>query len=241
MIVTEGLRPNDLKYLVSNYISVDQYTSKLDDDNITVAFFCNEKEVAEDLRDYIEKIYYIEIRDIEIFDSLTEDNKYILFVEFERNITFPKLLMDMIDSINNVTGNSNWKFKTFGMNDKADLSLNNLNEFVRLTKLRNAVDTDKKVLSNENKEKNNDKKEMKKESFIPFIINNHGWKRQYIPERYINEEELNSYISESTTINSRDDSEIYLIENAFPDYQVITTDTNVFLIKKNKILMLREG
>lgn len=241
MIVTEGLRPNDLKYLVSNYISVDQYTSKLDDDNITVAFFCNEKEVAEDLRDYIEKIYYIEIRDIEISDSLTEDNKYILFVEFERNITFPKLLMDMIDSINNVTGNSNWKFKTFGMNDKADLSLNNLNEFVRLTKLRNAVDTDKKVLSNENKEKNNDKKEMKKESFIPFIINNHGWKRQYIPERYINEEELNSYISESTTINSKDDSEIYLIENAFPDYQVITTDTNVFLIKKNKILMLREG
>lgn len=134
---------------------------------------------------------------------MTEDNKYILFVEFERNITFPKLLMDMIDSINNVTGNSNWKFKTFGMNDKADLSLNNLNEFVRLTKLRNAVDTDKKVLSNENKEKNNDKKEMKKESFIPFIINNHGWKRQYIPERYINEEELNSYISESTTINSK--------------------------------------
>lgn len=241
MIVTEGLRPNDLKYLVSNYISVDQYTSKLDDDNITVAFFCNEKEVAEDLRDYIEKIYYIEIRDIEISDSLTEDNKYILFVEFERNITFPKLLMDMIDSINNVTGNSNWKFKTFGMNDKADLSLNNLNEFVRLTKLRNAVDTDKKVLSDENKEKNNDKKEIKQESFMPFVINNHGWKRQYIPERYINEEELNSYISESTTINSRDDSEIYLIENAFPDYQVITTDTNVFLIKKNKILMLREG
>ena len=70
----------DLKYLVSNYISIDQYTSKLDDDNITVAFFCNEKEVAEDLRDFIEKIYYIEIRDIEISDSLTEDNKYILFL-----------------------------------------------------------------------------------------------------------------------------------------------------------------
>ena len=238
MIVTEGLRPNDLKYLVSNYISVDQYTSKLDDDNITVAFFCNEKEVAEDLRDFIEKIYYIEIRDIEISDSLTEDNKYILFVEFERNITFPKLLLDMIDSINNITGNIGWKFKTFGMNDKADLSLDNLNEYVRLTKLRNAVDKNNEVLSNK---KNNKDKEVKQESFKPFIINNHGWKRQYIPERYINQEELNNYISESTTINSRDDSEIYLIENAFPGYQVITTDTNVFLIKRDKILMLREG
>lgn len=232
-IIKEGLRPNDLKYLVSNYISIDQYTSKLDDDNITVAFFCNEKEVAEDLRDFIEKIYYIEIRDIEISDSLTEDNKYILFVEFERNITFPKLLMDMIDSINNVSNNDNWKFKTFGMNDKADLSLDNLNEYVRLTKLRNAmIDADNEI---------SEKKEIKKESFMPFTINNHGWKRQYIPEKYINEDELNKLISESNTINSRDDSEIYLIENAFPNYQVITTDSNVFLIKKDKILMLREG
>ena len=79
MIVNEGLRIKDLQYLVSNYVSIDQYTSKLDDDNITIAFFCNEKEVAEDLRDFIEKIYYIEIRDIEISDSLTDDNKFILF------------------------------------------------------------------------------------------------------------------------------------------------------------------
>ena len=240
MNLNEGLRINDLKYLVSNYISIDQYTSKLDDDNITVAFFCNEKEVAEDLRDFIEKIYYIEIRDIEISDSLTEDNKYILFVEFERNITFPKLLMDMIDSINNLTDNKDWKFKTFGMHDKATLSLDNIQKYVRLAKLRNSSveDMNDENLNNKDKEKN---KEAKNESYQPFTINDHGWKRQYIPERYISEEELNKFITESTTINSRDDSEIYLIESAFPGYQVITTDTNVFLIKKDKILMLREN
>ena len=36
-MITEGLRINDLQYLVSNYVSIDQYTSKLDDDNITTS------------------------------------------------------------------------------------------------------------------------------------------------------------------------------------------------------------
>ena len=161
MNLNEGLKQNDLEYLVSNYISVDQYTSKIDDDNITVAFFCNEKEVADDLRDFIEKIYYIEIRDIEISDSLTEDNKYILFVEFERNITFPKLLMDMIDSIDRVTNNKDWKFKTFDMNERQDLSLSNINKYVRLTKLRNA--------KNEQRDKEESVKTVS-HIFSPFVL-----------------------------------------------------------------------
>ena len=245
MNIFEGLRQNDLKYLVSNYISVDQYTAKLDDDNITVAFFCNEKEVAEDLRDFIEKIYYLEIRDIEISDSLTDDNKFILFVEFERNINFPKILMDMIDSVNKVSGNKDWKFKTFGMNDKEDLSVETLKANVRLTKYRNAVN-EEETLKDIKKEKQEEKKEekqekknkkLKQESYEPMIIDDMGWKRKYLPEGFITQEELDNYIAESETLNSRDSREIYLIESSYPGYEVITTDTNVFLIKGDKILM----
>lgn len=237
MIVNEGLRINDLQYLVSNYVSIDQYTSKLDDDNITIAFFCNEKEVAEDLRDFIEKIYYIEIRDIEISDSLTDDNKFILFVEFERNINFPKMVMDMIDSVNKVTGNKDWKFKTFGMNDKEELTIENLKANVRLSKYRDSVNEEETLKDMKEEEKEEAKKEKVKESFQPFVINDRGWKRQYIPEGYITQEEFDNYISESETLNSRDTREIYLIECSYPEYEVVTTDTNVFLIKDNKILM----
>ena len=56
-MLTEGLREKDLQWMVSNYVSIDQYTSKLDDDNITVAFFINERDAADDLRDFIEKGY----------------------------------------------------------------------------------------------------------------------------------------------------------------------------------------
>lgn len=224
--INEGLRPNDLQYLVSNYISVDQYTSKLDNDNITVAFFCNELDVANDLRDFIEKNFYIEIRDIEIADSLTEDNKYILFVELERNINFPKILLNIIDSINNVTSNNDWVFKTFNMDSKAKLSLENINRYVRLSKLRNGdtsfTNDDKKV----------------EESFKPIVINDHGWKRTYFVKGYVSKSEMEKMIAESTTINSRDDSEIYLLENMYPNCQIVSTDSNIFVINDSTIMML---
>lgn len=224
--INEGLRPNDLQYLVSNYISVDQYTSKLDNDNITVAFFCNELEVANDLKDFIEKNFYIEIKDIEIADSLTEDNKYILFVELERNINFPKILLNIIDSINNITANKDWSFKTFNMNNKAELSLENINQYVRLSKLRNGD------LTIENNEKKVE------ESFKPIVINDHGWKRTYFIKGYVSQNEMERMIAESNTINSRDDSEIYLLENMYPNCQIISTDANIFIINGSKILML---
>lgn len=235
MKIIEGLRQNDLKYLVSNYISIDQYTSKLDDDNITVAFFCNEKEVAEDLRDFIEKVYYIEIRDIEISDSLTDDNKFILFVEFERNINFPKILMDMIDSVNKVSGNKEWKFKTFGMTDKEDLNSETLKAHVRLSKYRNSVNEEETL--KDKKEEEKEEKKIQKESLQPMIVDDMGWKRKYLPEGYITQDELDEYIAESETLNSRDSREIFLIESSYPGYEVITTDTNVFLVKDGKILM----
>ena len=237
-MLTEGLREKDLEYLVSNYVSIDQYTSKLDDDNITVAFFINEKDAAEDLRDFIEKVFYIEIRDIEISDSLTNDNKYILFVEFERNINFPKILLDMISSVTNVTNNKDWKFKTFGMNDKADLTIENIKNNVRLSKIRSNINNDEEELKSKEKSIENTENKKVEESF-KININDRGWKRTYLPEGYVSQEEFNKLINESETLNSRDPSELYLIENQYPEYEVITTDANVFLIKGDKILKFK--
>lgn len=237
-MLTEGLREKDLEYLVSNYVSIDQYTSKLDDDNITVAFFINEKDAAEDLRDFIEKVFYIEIRDIEISDSLTDDNKYILFVEFERNINFPKILLDMISSVTNVTNNKDWKFKTFGMNDKADLTIENIKNNVRLSKIRSNINNDEEELKSKEKSIENTEDKKVEESF-KININDRGWKRTYLPEGYVSQEEFNKLINESETLNSRDPSELYLIESQYPEYEVITTDTNVFLVKGDKILKFK--
>lgn len=228
MKLCEDLREKDLANLISSYVSVDEYTSKIDEDNITVAFFVNELDAAEELEDFIEKFYYIEIRDIEISDSLTDDNKYIIFVELERNDSFPKIFLDMIDTINYVADNKDWNFSTYQMNKPVELSLTNIRKYVRLSKLRDTANVD---------EKENSQEEVQ-ESYQPFLVNDNGWIRKYTPKCYITEDELEKIIESSETLNSRDDGEVSLLENAFPGYEVITTDKNVFLIKHNKILMM---
>ena len=226
MIINEDVKMNDLEHLVSNYISVDQYTSKVDEDNITVAFFVNERDAMEELKDVIEKMYFIELRDIEMSESLTSDNKYLLFVELERNVSFPKILMDMIDTVNFVTNNKKWKFITFGNKEYIDLTTENIKKYVRLTKLRDNVVEDAE--------------ESLEESYLPseIKINDGGWDRLYLPEGYIDEDAMNKIISESETLNDRDPYELELLETTFPGSEIITTDKNVFVITGDKILML---
>ena len=226
MIINEDVKMNDLEHLVSNYISVDQYTSKVDEDNITVAFFVNERDAMEELKDVIEKMYFIELRDIEMSESLTSDNKYLLFVELERNVSFPKILMDMIDTVNFVTNNKKWKFITFGNKEYIDLTTENIKKYVRLTKLRDNVVADEE--------------DSLEESYLPseIKINDGGWDRLYLPEGYIDEDAMNKIISESETLNDRDPYELELLETTFPGSEIITTDKNVFVITGDKILML---
>ena len=47
--ITEGARAGDLEYLVSQFVSIDQYSTKISSDNIVVSFFVKDKEPAYDL------------------------------------------------------------------------------------------------------------------------------------------------------------------------------------------------
>ncbi len=227
MFINEGLRQNDLEHLVSNYISIDEYSSKLDDDNITIAIYVNQLDVANELKDLIEKTYFIEIRDIEISETMTIDNKYILFIEFDRDELFPKVLLDILDTIYYATNNKKWFFKTIGLEEHIEVTEENIIEHIRLTKLEDG----------ENNE-SEDSQEVK-ESYEPIYIDDNGWKRQYMPQGYISQEKMNHLINESETINERDDYELYLLESTFYGSEIITTDKNVFVITGDKILMLK--
>lgn len=226
-VLTENLRRNDLEYLVSPYVSVDQYTSKIKPDNITVAFFCNQLDVANDLVNYLERLYPIELSDIEISDTLTEDNKHIVYVELERNTVFPKVLMDIIDSINFLINCDidDWDFVTFGMDKKQKLSLDAIKENVRLVPLET---TQEESIAVKEKEQEEAKEEVKQES---VQYSKDGITRTYLDEGNISKEELDKMIEESESLNENSlDKEI--LEYNFPEYQVITADDKAFIIGK---------
>lgn len=213
MELSENLKPKDLKYLIDTYVSIDQYTSKLDSDNITIAFYCNEKEAADDLLDFIEKMYFTEIRDIEVSDTLTEDNQYILYVEFERNEMFPEIVIDIINSVSYLTDNKKWSFETIDTEGSFELNEDNIRKYVRL----------EKYIEGENKE---EVKEKVKES-IQYSKDN--LTRNYLFEGVVSEEEFNNIISKCETLNENTlDKEI--LEYNLPEKEIITADNKIFVI-----------
>jgi hypothetical protein len=86
----EGLRANDLKGFVREVFTLDQYRSKMgeDQDVIVVGFTVNEKEPAADLMEFIEKGYPF-VLDADVSSGEERDGKYQVFVEIERNKQFP--------------------------------------------------------------------------------------------------------------------------------------------------------
>ena len=224
----EGLRAGDMEYMISPYVSVDEYTSKVDQDDITIALFCGEKAVCNDLRDFIEKMYYLEIRDIEVSDSLTEDNKYIIFVELQRDEQFPKILVDILDSIDFLIKKEmkDWKFITLKMHQKQPVTIENIKRYVRLQPL--GEDIKLKDIKEE------PKKEVKKES-VEYSKGNIT--RKYIDEGYITEEEMNKIIEESETLDENA-LDIEVLEYNIPEAQVFSTDNNLFVVTGDKIKKL---
>lgn len=225
MKLNENLRQNDLKYCISNFISVDEYVSKIDDDNITVAFFCNDDEIASELKDFIEKAFFIEIRDIEIADTITEDNKYILFVEFERKTSFPKLLLNVLKDVSFLTDEKKWFFTTLNHHNQMPCTEENIKKFVRLTKYRNTPEIDIKK---------DDEKEVKESFEVSDGIN----KMRFINEGYVSKETMNEYIRKSSSINELDPNIVRLLENKYFGKSILSTDEKVFIIDDNKIIML---
>lgn len=217
--IYENLKTGDLKYCIDNTISVDEYISKIDDDNITIAFYCNDRDIADELKDFIEKVFFTEIKDIEIADSITDNNKYILFVEFERKISFPKILVNMLKDISFLTLDKKWFFTTLNHHKQIPCSEENVKKFIRLTKLSNSPE------------------EPVKESKEIELSNGYN-KIKFINEGYVSEKIMNEYIKKSTSLNNLDECSLTLLENAFPNSSIISTDEKIFIIKNNKITML---
>lgn len=225
MRLNENLRQNDLKYCVSNLISIDEYVSKVDDDNITIAFFCNDMDIVVELRDFIEKAFFIEIKDIEIADTITEDNKYILFVEFERNIHFPKIMLEVLRSVSFLTDDKKWYFTTLNKHDSMECNEQNITKYVRLTKLKNTPQIDNEEV---------------KESVdnVLLLQDNYGYCVRLINEGYITKNEMIKYIEKSEKYNELDLLTETLLKNKFGNKEIISTDDKIFIIDNDKILML---
>lgn len=137
-----ALQQGDLRDCIDNVISIDTYRPKLMPDNIVVCFKILDSECGIDLRYFIDKGNF-ETLDTEVSLYPSEDNKYSLFVEFDRTYKFPEQLLKLIKYIEKLANQQEWKFTSYLYDiEPVALTFENIKKFVRLTKLTDShVDT----------------------------------------------------------------------------------------------------
>lgn len=119
-----SLKPNDLKGVVTNEISIDEFEPKTGEkENVAVfGFYVTEKQVGEDLANFLEKSTF-DFRDVEVTPNPNPDNLYMVFVEVDRDPGMLGMLREVAKDILNITGELEWEGKpllsdsTFDLND----------------------------------------------------------------------------------------------------------------------------
>lgn len=100
----ENLEQGDLKRLVHPKLHIDQYKSKMGDDQdiCVVSVKIKGKEPANDLVSFIEK-GYDSVLDADVSTGELEDGDYLVFIELDRNKELPEQIYSLVKEINNLT------------------------------------------------------------------------------------------------------------------------------------------
>jgi len=136
--LNEGLKEQELRDLIHDEIHIDEFQAKMGDDDqiIVVSFKVKYRAAAADLESFLEKGYDI-VLDAEAGKAEFQDGWYLVFVEFERRLTFPEQLMLILKELKNISNVDKWKFR-YGASRKRnvpewELTVNNLKRIVPMS------------------------------------------------------------------------------------------------------------
>jgi hypothetical protein len=132
----EGLESGDLKRLIHPELHIDEFRSKLGDDEdvVVVSFKVDTKEPANDLVAFIEKGYEWVI-DADISSGEIDDGSYIVFVEIDRDSQAAENIMSLMEDLMNVTDQniSDWRVRYYKAHKETTLSLEALEKLIPST------------------------------------------------------------------------------------------------------------
>ena len=121
----------EMKNLVTPVVSIDQYKPKIGEVNetVVVAFEVASEQPAKDLSNLMETDI-VDMLDVDVSSGPNDQNKYLVFVEFERNGDLNKKIMEIVKTASNVTGIKEWKYTYFTGNETMELNEDNLNNTI---------------------------------------------------------------------------------------------------------------
>lgn len=127
----DSLQAGDLRDLVGHIFEIDNYKSKMgdDDDVVVLSFTVEGKDPADDLVNFIEKGYEF-VLDADMTPGELSNGKYRVFVELERSRHVAEQITDMLYGVSKLTGIDNFKFRYHKSFNSVDAVKEKLEELV---------------------------------------------------------------------------------------------------------------
>jgi len=131
MKIDESLQHNDLKGVLMQKISFDEFEPKTGDkeDTAVIGFYVTEQSAGDDLMKFLHRSKF-DLRDVEVTPNPTPDNYYMVFVEVDRKEGLLDIIKELANDITNVSGDSDWKIKPLLSDDELDLVSESLREYI---------------------------------------------------------------------------------------------------------------
>jgi len=132
----EGLSQGDLARLIPPLLTIDEFKSKMGDDEdiIVLSFRVQDKEPALDLMNFVERGYDW-VFDSDVSAGEEEDGEYIVFVELERTPKAPDYIIKLITDILHLTNQEmqDWHVKYKDQHSKFECNKQILTKLIPLT------------------------------------------------------------------------------------------------------------
>lgn len=127
-----SLRPLALKDLIYEIVSIDEYTPKIAETNIVVAFqVLDNFDAAYDLGSFLERCP-LDIIDTEAVETPNVDGRYMVFAEYDRDAEFPQRLLETLKILANICPDPGWKLQIYGQNDPIEVDIKAMNDVMNL-------------------------------------------------------------------------------------------------------------
>lgn len=127
----EGLRPLDLENLISNRFEIDTYRSKMgeDKDVVVMSLTSTDRNSAKDLMEFVEKGYNF-VLDADVSSGEDNDGNYKIFIEISRTPQISENILELTSGLKKLTGISEWKFKYHKKSTVHEVTVENLKNYI---------------------------------------------------------------------------------------------------------------
>jgi len=236
--LTEGLRPNDLKNLISPVFEIDTYRSKMgeDQDVCVLDFKVKDRLPAVDVMEFIEKSFTF-VLDSDVSSGENNDGEYHVFVEIPRTRSLARQIEDITYGVSKLADVGDWQFKYHKNKKIYDMSKDMIESVVPSTpalyqqRLNEVKESELKSFFNKTL-----MDDLKLENSIITIYKPFN---QQIKLQWLSEDDPQSILETAPSMDESSTAEIFWLTKVLGDYEISKFGDKLLFTNGERAMLLK--